>query len=105
MSDHDGYCSGDECILEKTTRYIDMDSQHIPLASPSKLSEWIQAQDSFKNIIKELDSTVNTKGSGYCSTSIESKNVGLDNHDYKILIEEIILLSVIDIIPIHKQVS
>ena len=80
-SDHDGYCSGEECEYDvKTVTYI--------VDLPNEYKNYPQGKllniDEFDvDWEKYLPEPVLNNGSGYCGLSEECVNHELDIHDYK----------------------
>lgn len=80
ISDHDGYCSGDEC--EYTSRQI----IHLCEIPEQYLNEEIGKIVDYEedDWLKYLpDPELNTSESGYCELSEESESAGLSIHDYR----------------------
>lgn len=71
VSDHDGYCSGNECEYNEWIEHI-VDWQ----------DKDINAEQ--REIEKRLEANLNLNGSGYCKASFEAGKHGLVNHDYRI---------------------
>lgn len=72
ISDHDGYCSGNECeISVKTNEYT--------LKIPDNISN-----DDFENIEKYLPvQKINDSGSFYCKNASNFKLHDIEKHDYR----------------------
>ena len=83
ISDHNGYCSEDECVYKKMhMRYI----RKIPNENINKDLDdpyWI-------NLLPEP--LINNYGSGYCELSKECTDNGLGYHEYKYNILKIIII-------------
>ena len=78
-SDHDGYCSGEDCYYESEMKIFIIDN--IPKNMEIKFNE-----KDFPDWINYLD--YESKGSsfsqsGYCGLDDESIKNGLDRHEYK----------------------
>lgn len=80
-SDHDGYCSGEECEYEvKTQSYIvDLPSEYAnyPMGKLNNLDEY------GVNWERVLPEPIINNGSGYCDLSEECVNHDLGIHDYR----------------------
>jgi len=81
IADHDGYCSGNECIYEKKElRYM----RNIPdenINKPTDGHYWIKLLP---------EPTINYYGSGYCDITKECTEHGLNHHEYKYTVRKII---------------
>jgi len=82
-SDHDGYCSGNECELEIRDTYHVVDVPWTEDINTKDKSYWI-------SFLPEPN--INTDGSYFCSNSSKSKNMGLSVHDYKYVIQSVNLV-------------
>lgn len=77
-SDHDGYCSGDECEYAK-------DNLDAILAIPDNVKD----VDGFCwGVLNEIANSKLGGGSGYCDLSPESIANNLANHDFRVTIED-----------------
>lgn len=87
-SDHDGYCTDNECeYFSKTeTHYLDV---------PKEFEDYPLGQiDSDTYDWKSLLPNPNVEGnSGYCSLCKECEEVGLDIHDYRYTIQTVEIVS------------
>ena len=80
-SDHDGYCSGEECEYDvKTVTYIvDLPNEYknYPQGKLLNIDEFDVDWENY------LPKPILNNGSGYCGLSEECVNHKLDIHDYK----------------------
>jgi hypothetical protein len=118
-SDHDSYCSGDECIYSKHLKHFLVDTStdlklksYIDNKNDLNDYDWVDYIKFFKErtyfeefftertkfvynadrIQKYMEDTfVNDNGSGFCDVSQECIEKGLDRHDYIITIDGIML--------------
>lgn len=79
-SDHDGYCSGDECQYECKIieQIVDVPNQY-KNSKPGKIDD-IEEYNWYK-FLQEPE--LNYYKSYYCNLSPESEEAELDRHDYK----------------------
>lgn len=88
-SDHDGYCSGDECEykVEEVVKIINIPTEYKnhPIGFVKKIDE------TFWN--KFLPQPDLSGGSMYCELSKNCKEIGLDIHDYRYSILEIEIIN------------
>lgn len=83
-SDHDGYCSGEECYYSK---------EIITYPCPSLISSLNHHTVKSSGLLIDFDpnewlcylpyENINTNGSNYCRNSAFCKSKGLDRHDYR----------------------
>lgn len=90
-SDHDGYCSGEECYYES--------NQVVYLTDvPLKYSEYdIGIIDDPEQDWTEYlpEPNINIDGSGYCDPSQESLDAGLNCHDYRYTIIKVEIVNLL----------
>jgi hypothetical protein len=81
-SDHDGYCSGNECeLISKTyTRIINLPHEEIT----NNLDYYRKYADDV-----EMYRSLGYYKSGYCKLSDEAVEVGLDRHDYLVKVARV----------------
>ena len=95
ISDHDGYCSGDECVYEsKQINYICVlpfiyKDHNIGIITNFKDHDWIQ-------YLPEIE--LNTNESYCCDLSNECEHAGLIKHDYKYTILNVEIVEIVEII-------
>ena len=93
-SDHDGYCSGEECQYERKefTCVLPTPKELSTYTSgeivPLEVYEW-NTENRFP---ERLLPDIRCYGSGYCNTSKEVDDNGLDKHDYRITITKMSIL-------------
>jgi hypothetical protein len=73
ISDHDGYCSGNES--EYRTYDIERDVE-----DADDVERQVAA------IERDVEASLNHEGSGYCDVSLESAKHGLGQHDYLVTV-------------------
>lgn len=79
-SDHDGYCSGDECQYEcKIIEQIVNAPNQYKNSKPGKIDD-IEEYDWYKFL---QDPGLNYYESHYCNLSHECVNSGLERHDFR----------------------
>jgi len=98
-SDHDGYCSGEDCEYEckEVEIIIDVPNQYklYPKGKLTDLDEF-----NWKKFLPVPE--LNLSGSYYCGISIECECNGLGAHDYNYTILSVELIDEDDINPIEK---
>jgi hypothetical protein len=79
-SDHDGYCSGEDCQYEckQIETVVELPNMY-KLHPKGKLSNL----DEFNWVMLLPEPELNKTGSYYCNLSNECETNGLDLHDYK----------------------
>ena len=91
ISDHDGYCSGNECEYESIIKIfycnIPLEYNHYPVCTILDNNEY-----NWEQIL--LIPKINDDGSGYCELCEESKKANLYGHDYRY---SIILVEIVEI--------
>lgn len=96
MSEHDGYCSGNECEYTSKETVIVIDVPHEYNDAPLGFIEEID-QEEWNKIIPYPDEEYETNYpeadryalSGYCDNDPESEERGLGKHDYRYTIHSI----------------
>ncbi len=78
ISDHDGYCSGEEC--DYTSRQI-VHLCDIPKGVQKDCTDETLNQYDWTQCLPQHE--LNDGGSGYCDNSAECEDAGLSRHDYK----------------------
>lgn len=101
-SDHDGYCSGNECEYEAGEHSISIKREYLELGEPSfKEMDW-SVRTSFDRMMASqltekqlnylttwIDGTVHLKAeheSGCCNDSPAARLKGLERHDFRVTI-------------------
>ena len=98
-SDHDGYCSGNDCDFEVKVveTIVDLPTLYIlyPKGKLNNLNDfdWVK-------LLPEPN--LNYEGSGYCCVSEECRIIGLGKHDYRYTILSVEIIDGDDINPIEK---
>jgi len=83
-SDHDGYCSGDECeySVENITQIV-----NYPSKGDLKIGDKIDPElISGSEYLNSFEPCLNYSGSRFCDNSVESNKNGLELHDFKITV-------------------
>jgi hypothetical protein len=96
VSDHDGYCSGDESTYYSYTKIVNIENKPYWFDQLVIVDNKIQNCDNYdwSSYIDDKDfPKLNTDGSCYCDPSKESLTHGLTIHDYKITVINAILIS------------
>jgi hypothetical protein len=98
-SDHDGYCSGEDCEYEVQTHsyIVDLPDQ-FKNYSEGKLNNFDKYNFEWDLLLPEPK--LNNDGSFYCNLSKESETHGLNRHDYRYTI---ISIEIIDPEFINKN--
>ncbi len=79
ISDHDGYCSGNECEYSYSIKEYIVDIEDISV--------------NLNNLIKYLPiPEINNHGSYYCDSNKESDDNNLDKHSYNYTILEVVII-------------
>ena len=90
ISDHDGYCTDNECTYSKktTTHYIDapLIFKHYPIGPI------INSKYDWVTFLPTPD--INMSGSYYCKEDYSVKKAGLNCHDYKYTITSIEIVEI-----------
>ncbi len=97
-SDHDGYCSDNEC------NYLVLEQEHIiyNVSVPNDLPDGEildynnEQEQYFLSLLPKLnlfDSSDKTYKSGYCNLSSKCKNNNLSNHDYRYNIKSVFIIT------------
>jgi len=75
ISDHDGYCSGNECegIVKEVQHVVNL-NEDIYKINKENMEYW-------KRHLPEPK--LNTSGSYFCNKSVMCQKYGLDKHDYR----------------------
>jgi hypothetical protein len=82
VSDHDGYCSGEECdyVCEKKTVRVE-----IPREEAARIETMSRAELArYTGLVPQPK--LNESGSYYCRPNKQGKQAGLDRHDFKVTI-------------------
>jgi hypothetical protein len=84
VSDHDGYCSGNECEYTKKSviKNVDMPDQ------TDIFSETFKWDTYLTNLIP----AINENGSYYCYADPDAAEQGLGQHDYKITVTNVTVI-------------
>ena len=83
LSDHESYCSGNECEYSFENKILEVDIEN-PVIDRDDEGR-IKNQDDF---IRHIPKPFIDGGSGYCDLSEESVAHNLDIHEYRITIDE-----------------
>lgn len=88
ISDHDGYCSGEECEYEikNVSHIVDLPDQYKSYPE-GKIKNIDEFTIDWKKLLPEPE--LNNHGSYYCRVSNECEAHGLEQHDYKYTIQSI----------------
>ncbi len=88
-SDHDGYCSGDECYYESEEKVFILSTPKEYIDFPIGLVEKYD-EEFIKNLLPKPK--INMNGSYYCKNSkmSEEKDLGLHDYRYNIINVEIV---------------
>ena len=90
-SDHDGYCSGEECEYKRETiKYI---VNQVPNPYQTHQSGLIENIDDFDWVSLLPEPEINYSGSYYCDCSKKCEAHGLDRHDYRYTVLQVKLFS------------
>lgn len=83
VSDHDGYCSGEESSYSRKTKntYIELPHEFEMYNNGDDISH-----ENLMPYLKHLIPKINHTGSGYCNPCEYSNKYGLECHDYRITI-------------------
>lgn len=94
-SDHDGYCSGEECEYECKiiTHIIDIPKKY--KLYPKGTINLDEDDFDWVNLLPEPE--LNTDESYYCDNSYESENHGLEKHDYRYTIQSVEIIDIDEI--------
>ena len=94
ISDHSGYCSGEECDLyvEDVDILVDVPECHLQEAQTTG-SVPLHPKRVWRDLLPppEKDDSVGYK-SGYCSLSERARNKGLGLHDYRYRVKNVELV-------------
>ena len=80
-TDHDGYCSDNECTYSSRVY-----TKIVTFQSKSEIPKTLAGFAKFADPVVEA---CNQGGSGYCGLSDEAKDAGLINHDSRITVSKI----------------
>lgn len=93
ISDHSGYCSGDECDLDvnEVDILVDVPECHLHEARTTGKVP-LHPKRVWKNLLPEPELD-DLRKSGYCEVSQRARAKGLGPHDYKYRIKKVELVS------------
>jgi hypothetical protein len=99
ISDHDGYCSGEDC--EYTVKVVE-NIADLPIEYKSHSKGKLNNLNEFdwKKLLPEP--YINEDGSYYCDVDEECKAHGLGQHDYRYTILSVEIIDEDDMNPIEK---
>lgn len=102
ISDHDGYCSGNECeyTLRKIVHLCDVPEEYQDyevgkLEKEEEKEEWSDKEWSEYWIHYLPEQEVNTHESYYCELNPGCESVGLERHDYRYTILNVEIVDVV----------
>lgn len=97
-SDHDGYCSGEECLYTQEDAVVEVtvDNPYVqamlqPFIEAGNLTDF----DWLKWVLEPKNPaafTVNTSGSYYCDLEDMADAAGLDRHEIRVVVRSAVLL-------------